>query len=246
MKYFTKEWYNNTVVAEMCFQLRKSGKAAVFSEKYFEKLYSVEKKAYLRFAKRLAKVERRKFDEAEASLAFDTNYKDNLEFVGKNLPREIIDDVADIRILALGTVTYDMADRIVRFCGQVNRKCESIDRNYTDSLEDIAEKLGWETVNRLDMLFNAPVSSVEDKDGTLTLRTSHVNTGVACKVTLCKAKIETMDENVLGSTVLRHELVELSDSDKKYCFSLLCSDENGKLGEMSIASDTVDIEEVFD
>jgi hypothetical protein len=55
-----------------------------------------------------------------------------------------------------------------------------------------------------------------------------------------------MDENVLGSTVLRHELVELSDSDKKYCFSLLCSDENGKLGEMSITADTVDIEEVFD
>ena len=230
----------------MCFQLRKNGKAAVFSEKYFEKLYSIEKKAFLKYSKRVAKFERRKFDETEASLTFETNYKDNLEFVGKNLPKEIIDDVADVRVLALGTVTYDMADRIVRFCGQVNRKCENVDRDYTDSLEDVAEKLGWETVNCLDKLLNAPVSSVDESNGTVTVRTSHVNTGVACKVTLGGAKIVTMEENVLEATVLRHELVELGNTDKKYCFSLLCSDEQGKLGELSIAADTVEIEEVFD
>ena len=62
MRYFTKEWYNDTVIAEMCFAFRKTQKADVYSDKFFEKLYVIEKKAYLKHSKRAAKFEKRKFD----------------------------------------------------------------------------------------------------------------------------------------------------------------------------------------
>ena len=104
MKYFTEEWYHNTLISQMCFSLRKSNRATSLSDKFFEKLYNSEKSWYAKHLKRAAKFTRTPFDKTAAEAEFDQNYKDNLEFV-KSLPDEITSKIADMRIFALGTVS---------------------------------------------------------------------------------------------------------------------------------------------
>ena len=76
MRYFTKQWYNEGLVAEMCFQLRKTEKAGELSERFFEKLYEIEKRAYLKHSKRVSKFEKRRFDPVAAAEEFDSNQSD--------------------------------------------------------------------------------------------------------------------------------------------------------------------------
>ena len=55
MKYFTKEWFDDTILAGMCFQVRKSAKAETFSEKYYLSLYKDQKKWFVKNEKYIAK-----------------------------------------------------------------------------------------------------------------------------------------------------------------------------------------------
>ena len=241
MKYFTPEWYNDTVVAQMCFQLRKTGKAASFSEKFFERLYAIEKKAFLKHSKRAAKFERRKFDAIAAGEQFDANYAENLAFVQKNLPSEILDTVADIRILALGSADYDVAYAITRYCGQINRKCENIEAEYQTELEKIAEKLGWVTVNSLEYLIGAPIASVEQSDNGVVVTTSPEYSGNTYKIDLDGGQIDCDAQSIIGATVMRHELTQSGDALE---FGLLCSDENSDMLTLTITAKRIEISEI--
>ena len=58
MKYFTKEWFDDTILAGMCFQVRKSAKAESFSEKYYLSLYKGQKKWFIKNEKYIAKHKR--------------------------------------------------------------------------------------------------------------------------------------------------------------------------------------------
>jgi hypothetical protein len=241
MKYFTPEWYNDTVVSQMCFQLRKTGKAAAFSEKFFERLYAVEKRAFLKHSKRAAKFEKRTFDASEAAAQFDANYEENLAFVKKNLPEELLATVADVRVLALGSADYDVAYAIARYCGQVNRKCESIEAEYQSELEKIAEKLGWTTVNSLEYLVGAPIATVEQTESGVTVTTSPEYSGNAYKIELNGGKIDGIAQSVIGATVIQHELAQNGDA---FSFGLLCSDKNSNIVSLDITANGVEISEI--
>jgi hypothetical protein len=241
MNYFTPEWYNDTIVAEMCFQLRKTGKAAAFSEKFFERLYAVEKRAFLKHSKRAAKFEKRTFDAVTAGEQFDANYEENLAFVKKNLPEELLATVADVRVLALGSADYDVAYAITRYCGQINRKCESVETQYQSELEAIAEKLGWVTVNSLEYLVGAPIASVEQVDGAVLITTSPEYSGNAYRVELADGVIDGDARGAVGSTIIKHELTQ---SDDGFCLGLLCNDVNSDLFTLTVNAKSVNISDI--
>ena len=243
MRYFTKEWYVDSLVAEMCFQLRKTDKAGTFSDKFFEKLYLVERKAYLKHCKRAAKFEKRKYDEAASSAEFDANYKTNLEFVKSNLPAEILDEVKDIRVLALGSVTYEIADKITRHCGKVNRKCDIVRRQCDEATDAAVDKLGGMLPRALSDIFGAPVASIGgDGCGNTVITTSAEYTGVALRVTLENAEQIELEEGLVGSMVCNYELL-VTDSDK-FEFSLLTLAEDSSLYTATFVSETFKIEEI--
>ena len=85
MKFFTEEWYHNTLVSQMCFSIRKSGRATCYSDKFFDKLYKSESTWYARHMKRAAKFNRIPFDKNAAQAEFDKNYQDNLELDRKSV-----------------------------------------------------------------------------------------------------------------------------------------------------------------
>ncbi len=233
MKFFTEEWYHNTLISQMCFSLRKSNRAESLSDKFFEKLYRSESGWYAKHLKRAAKFNRVPFDKAAAQEEFDKNYYDNLEFV-KTLPEEILAKIADIRVFALGTVDYEIYDELTRFCGRLNRECEAIQSKYDDSLEEVADVIGWTPINMLNMLAEAEICSVKHENGALTVNTAE--------------RVITLDgaednESLVGARVIAFEITR-DNEDKKLCLGLLCEDKEGKLFDESLYFKGIKVEEI--
>lgn len=243
MKHFTKEWYRDTLVAVMCFQVRKDYKAAVFSEKYFTSLYASQKSWFVKHMKRAAKHSKTVFNAASAEAEFDANYKENLDFVTSSLPQNILDKIADVRILALGNATQDNIIELTRYCGQINRNCEAIVEEYEDEREKAAETLGWYKINSLQKLECAPVASVEQTDGELKITTSPEVTEIACELVLHGFESEEGSHLALeGSTLLYTEI--LTTNDGRFAFSLLCESASGEIFEFSSTCSDLDVEEI--
>ena len=243
MRYFTKEWYTDSLVAQMCFQLRKTDRAGTFSEKYFEKLYALEKKMYLKHLKRAAKFERRKFDVEAAGAEFDSNYEDNLAFVNANMPSEILDEVKDVRVLALGSATYDVAAQITRFCGQADRKCEAVKRKYDDATDEVVERLGGVMPPLLSELTGAPIASASgDGEGGVVITTSHEYTGTALRITLENATLTEFDPLAIGAMISNYEILVVEEG--KFEFSLLSISEKSTLHVITAVGDSFKVEEI--
>ncbi len=220
MRYFTKEWYYGTLIADMCFQLRKTERAAVYSDAFFKYLYAVEERAYLKFCKRNAKALKENFDKDAAIAEFAANYKENLDFVKANLPEDILSDVKDIRILALGSATHEMAMRITRFCGKKNRLCESIEREYNNASEEADEAVGAYTANALAHLNGSIIDGItSNDDGSVVMTLSNAESSRNAQIILNDVLLTEGSLEIKDMTVIKHEL--LLSADRKFEFSLL-------------------------
>ncbi len=241
MRFFTKEWYNDTLIADMCFQLRKNESASVFSERFFERLYAVEERAYIKYYKRNAKATRTNFSKDDAAREFASNYKENLEFVKANLPEDILADVKDIRVLALGTATHDIAMRITRFCGKKNRLCENAERNYNNASEEADERVGGAVVRRLLSLIGAQIISLDAADdGDVSLTFASVETGKSEKLILKDAVLTESDGDVSGSVIVKYEL--LTTEDEGFEFSLLLLSDSSSLLTVTYKAASIETE----
>ncbi len=226
MKFFTPEWYNDTIVSEMYTQLRKTQKAAKFSEQFYQRLLKIEQKAFLRYNKRIARFSRQKFD-AEAQLRqFAANYEDNLAFIKANLPEDILLDVKDIRVLALGSVEYDIGARIERFCGKTDRKCKAVESAYEDELQSVAEVTGWGPINSLDLIINSPIEAINVDNDTAVITTSKELVGVSYAVRLTGAQALSLPQNTSGAFIVKTELT--LDGDR-LSLGLLCLDQDSNV-----------------
>ena len=226
MKYFTLEWYHDTLVSQMCFSLSKSAKAAKYSDKFFESLYKKEKKWYVRYLKRTARIMKSPFSVAESEKTFDKNYQDNLSFVN-TLPSEITSKIADMRVFALGTVEHSIADEITRYCGRVNRRCEQTTQDYEASLKPIADKLGHIKVEDLYLLNEAEISVIE-KSGNDVIIYSDSN---KFKLVLRNASCDVAD-NLKYAIIVAHELILEGDG---LSFGILCENTDGKILEIAFS-----------
>lgn len=214
------------MIADMCFQLRKNESASVFSEKFFERLYTVEERAYLKYAKRGARAARAAFDKEAASREFAENYKENLAFVKANLPEDILADVKDIRVLALGTATNDMAMRITRFCGKKNRLCEATERSYNNASEEADEKIGGAVASCLISLTGARIAAL-DKDGdNATLIFHPAQSAQTKRLTLKDAALTDAAEGSLAdAAVIKYELLIADEGGFDFSVLALSKDE---------------------
>ncbi len=236
MRYFTKEWYNDTMIADMCFQLRKNESAASYSDKFFERLYSVEERAYAKYCKRRSRAAKLGFDRNAAAEEFAKNYKENLEFVKANLPDEILSDVKDIRVLALGTATNDVAARITRFCGKKNRLCEAAERDYNNASEEADEKIGA-AANTLLRLTGAEIIAIEGEGEDIKLTFTPAESGETKSLTLKGARLLESDGELCGSAIVKYEL--LLDGEGKFELSLLTLGKDSELLTVSYTANSI-------
>ena len=239
MKYFTKEWFDDTILAAMCFQVRKTAKASKFSEKYYLSLYKDQKKWFVKNEKFIAKHNKVKFDLAAAEAAFEANYNENLEYVKANLPENILARVADVRVLALGSAESDIVDDITRFCGQVNARCERLADTYKEELATLGESLGWEKLNTCTNLLNSAIELCEWNGNNFAFATSAEYTDVPCRVDLIDAKVNVCDEGLVGSAVAAFELLPAENGG--FTFSALCQKLDGTLIEFSAEAQGLEV-----
>lgn len=240
MKYFTKEWFDDTILAGMCFQVKKSDKAEAFSEKYYLSLYKSQKKWFIKNEKYIAKHNKVKFDTVAAEAAFEANNQENLDYIKANLPAEILESVADIRVLALGSASPSVTDAITRFCGGVNRRCEKVAEEYNSEVEKLADRLGWDKINMLDHLFNSAIELCQaDENGNFVFATSAEYTGVPCRVDLMGAKVIQCDEGLVGSAVANFEI--LPSESGALVFSALCQKFDGTMIEFSAEMQDIEV-----
>lgn len=242
MKFFTPEWYHDTLLSELCFQLHVSSRAEKYSDKYFESLYKAQEKWTVKNVKRIAKYSKFEFDKAAAEAEFAENYKKNLEFVTSSLPKDILDSVKDIRLLAIGTVEYAVKEKITRFCGQVARKCEKVSDDYDDELEVLSERLGWVTLNSLNFLIGSPVRRVEKTETDAVIETFGEDIQPSCKVLLKGAGHFEDHGEIVDARVLQHELVR--DGENRLSFGLLCMSPDGELVTFRTTCESIEIQEL--
>ena len=236
MRYFTKEWYNDTMIADMCFQLRKNESASVYSDKLFARLYALEERAYAKYCKRQARATRSGFDKSAVAQEFAKNYEENLEFVKANLPKEILADVKDIRVLALGTATTDIAMRITRFCGKKNRLCEAAEREYNNASEEADEKVGA-AARTLLTLTGAEIVMLAQNGEDAELSFTPAESNETKTLTLKDATLVESDGSLAGSAIIKYEL--LLDDKGDFEFSLLTLGKNSELLTVSYTANSI-------
>ena len=235
MRYFTKEWYNDSLVADMCFQLRQTEKAAKYSDKFYDKLYTVEEKAYIRYRKHELKALKQSRTTDEMKEEFRQSTVSNLEFVKKNLPDEILSEIADIRILGLGSVTSDMHAKITKYCGKLNRRCESAERHYEDASDEAFEAIDAKTSKVLSNLAGTELMSISQDADTTTLEL----TSDYADLSILLTNANPIEDNtfVQGGFVVKSELI--LNEEKKFEFSLLCITDNLETYTYSFSADNI-------
>lgn len=212
------------MIADMCFQLRKNESASVFSEKFFERLYTVEERAYAKYCKRQARAARTAFDKSAAALEFAKNYEDNLAFVKANLPEDILADVKDIRVLALGTATHDIAARITRFCGKKNRLCEAAEREYENACEEADEMIGGATAQKLLSLVGAEINSFETSGENATFVFTPAESAEQKVLTLKGVSITESNGDITGAAIIKYEFLIADEGGFEFSLLTLTKD----------------------
>ena len=176
----------------------------------------------------------------KAEAAFEANNRENLDYIKANLPSEILEKVADIRVLALGSASPEVTDAITRFCGGVNRRCEKVAEEYHSEVEKLADKLGWEKINMLNRLLNSAIELCQaDENGNFAFATSAEYTDVPCRVDLIGAKVITCDDGLVGSAVANIEI--LPSENGTLVFSALCQKLDGTMIEFSAEAQDIEV-----
>lgn len=237
MKYFTKDWYRDSLASDICFQLKSSAKAAKFSEKYFSSLYSDQEKWSLRQSKRM---NRATFNAETAREEFKKNYEENLAFVKASIPEDILKKAPDVRLLALGVADSDTLQSIALHCGRLARRCEKVQNDYDERLESLAEEIGWLKINTLNLIIGAPVVSALRDGEHYVIETSADNTDIACRLQLSNADVTSSDD-IIGAIILQLEILREGDNLE---INLLCEEKNGGLCEFSATVSDLENEEL--
>jgi len=129
MRYFTKELNRGDLYLPVCW-IEEDERAAVFSEEYFQMLYAEKLQAHLEqmrgAQKYLHKELSRPAQGKNINLdMFEREYEHTLEYIKWNFPTELLEKVADQRILALGVVAPGLKQEFVKYSASFGEKlCE--------------------------------------------------------------------------------------------------------------------------
>ena len=109
----------------------------VMSEEEFEAL----RKQLLEEEQNQQDVEIEPYDEEASTNDFLEMHQDEIEELKENLPKEILDEVADIRVLALGVATEKVKDLVDKYSQEREMKFEKPFNEYNKHWYSIADKV---------------------------------------------------------------------------------------------------------
>ena len=176
MKYMTKQWYMDMQRETLLpYDLQADACAEQFSEKIFRKLYAQKKAEFLAERLELAPYLGKTFDPKVETRRFAQNYVDKKRRLLSDLPQEILNKVADVRVLALGYCTECVYALSQEFLEKNRVAYRSVIQAYDDyinsELKDIPfinENFHDGVVKSLRRKGNALVLEFDDPEGALS------------------------------------------------------------------------------
>jgi len=134
MKYYTQKWWHDGQKVHIQYMFKVSDKAKEYNEEYFQRLYQEVMNnltaRYLEWADD-EQLERQSAEE------FALNQYLGLLSRIKRLPPEIKNEIADIRVAALGFVTQDILEKIKAFCENISAQTKMVMDMYRDYYKSV-------------------------------------------------------------------------------------------------------------
>lgn len=81
------------------------------------------------------------YDEEKLTKQFEENHLYSIEFLKRNLPKDILEDVADIRVLALDKASKGIKKRIEKYCKENEKRTEKVIKEYHKYFEKIENEI---------------------------------------------------------------------------------------------------------
>lgn len=249
MKYFTKEWYERN--QKTCFHLplEEEKQAEVCSEEYFQQLYNTELNRWLDLQEEVASIteatetgnredpnEYVPFNREKAIKQFHESFLYNQACLRKELPEAIVNEIADIRVLALNKATRSVIDAVTKFCEDNERYVAATSEDYRRYFKEASISFDNEMVENFGFHDCTIIKSVQNgKSLTLLLDISGGFTNID-EVTFENYNIIKQDGLLEDSWWLYEEVYKVND---KYEFHVLL--QNSKMGliDFIISADQV-------
>lgn len=241
MKYFTKEYYKLVDASCMALDLVASPSAKRKSENYFQHLYADRLKAWLDGKHDEADKKGLPFDEAAETEAFKTNYQRNLLDYSTVIPADILEHVADIRIMALGSCSSKVKQLMGKFCKSQSDLADQQMMAYTDYWEKRYRHFPAHILENYGFDYCTVTAIGRDGDNIImTLDNSQSNDDVNT-VIWKNAELLELEEGVVGARWVENELYQVPGG---YEFHAVLEDEGGEMVYLTVKAQ--DVQFMFD
>lgn len=136
MRFFTKDWYQTMQNTDLGMLLEIDSDADTFSESYYRSLYCQAKDKWLSLKAKVCELSKQHFEEQSEKRNFDRMCRMFAQEYTLNLPKNILDKVADIRVLALkrcSETVKEMIDVFVNDCQTKTKRAFEEYKEYENS-----------------------------------------------------------------------------------------------------------------
>lgn len=237
MRYFTREWY------QWCqweyIPLRACAGAAEFSEAYYRRLYRRRLRAFLNDMRQGWELDMAEdqatapWDEPHWRGVFEDWHRDRIQDLQAFLPGDILNQVADIRVLELGLATPQVKAAVVRHCSWNERRVEQTLREYGQHLAALRAKYSNPFLEKLSF-HDWLIRRLDPQPDRLEMQLEDVfGEEGDVRITMEDCRILRMDEQVPGADWLYEEIHQ---ADRGFEIHMLCYNRNFEepLGEMIV------------
>ena len=169
MKFLTKEWSQQ--MSKKGFLLSSpqvNPQAAAFSEPFYQELYQEAQKKHLDLMRKVAALSRKPFQAEREAEQFRQTHQRRVEELRRFLPQEILDQVADVRVLALDVSTQEVKGAAARWCRENRQQAEQVFQACLDWRKQVRPQVGAQLQDRFSF-HDSTVTKVERAPDRLTL-----------------------------------------------------------------------------
>ena len=144
MEFFTKAWYQLCQDSGYHLLLNPRPQAAAYSEPYYRALYSGKLGAAMKLEREVCALTGDLFRPEEFKAAFRRDHLEQVERLRRVLPREILEQAADLRVLALDAATPEVIAAVTRWCEDNRRRAEAVMEAYQAWAAEVRPLVGPE------------------------------------------------------------------------------------------------------
>ena len=206
MKFLTKEWSQQ--MSKKGFLLSSpqvTPQAAAFSEPFYQTLYQEAQQEHLDLMRKVAALRRKPFQAEREAEQFRQTHQRRVEELRRFLPQEILDQVADVRVLALDVSTQEVKEAADRWCRENRRQAEQTFQTCLDWRKQVRSQVGAQLQDRFSF-HDSKVTKVERTPDRLTLFLEDGGYSPVSRVDFLSPKILEEDEGLEGAVWLYEEI----------------------------------------